>query len=384
MLTEKGYQRPTYDELLEGQIQRAKLLFGEDIDTSETAILGKFIRLQVYDLAEAYEDLENIYYGRFPNTARGISLDRLLPFAGITRNLATYAQYQVRFIGTIGAVIEAGVTVVSETGLLFHTIEEKTVEKDGRAYVLIECAEAGIIGNQVEQLELESPSAEITDIEIVELTSEGQDKESDTAVRRRFQISKAGSGSNTQNSVKGAIMRVPNVTAVEVLENKTSDTINGLPPHSFQCYVLCPDYVNQQVAEAIFSKKPLGIPCVGNLVFQVKDDGGQLHEIKFSKSEAIEIQIELSVKVNQYFEETGVEQIKDNLVEYISGLENGQDVILTSLYGQIHKVEGVMETTKLMLAKKGEETKVQNIVCDIYQVADICKEDMVIEVTSNE
>ena len=38
-LTELGYERPTYDDLLEAQIERAKLLFGEDIDTNEN-ILG--------------------------------------------------------------------------------------------------------------------------------------------------------------------------------------------------------------------------------------------------------------------------------------------------------------------------------------------------------
>ena len=39
-LTELGFERPTYDDLLEAQIARAKELFGEDIDTNETTPLG--------------------------------------------------------------------------------------------------------------------------------------------------------------------------------------------------------------------------------------------------------------------------------------------------------------------------------------------------------
>lgn len=31
VLTEKGFQRPTYDDLLAAQVARAKKLFGEDI-----------------------------------------------------------------------------------------------------------------------------------------------------------------------------------------------------------------------------------------------------------------------------------------------------------------------------------------------------------------
>ena len=34
VLTDKGFQRPTYDDLLTRQENRAKTLFGEDIDAS--------------------------------------------------------------------------------------------------------------------------------------------------------------------------------------------------------------------------------------------------------------------------------------------------------------------------------------------------------------
>ena len=47
VLTDKGFQRPTYDDLLTRQENRAKTLFGEDIDTSSQSILGKYIRLNV-------------------------------------------------------------------------------------------------------------------------------------------------------------------------------------------------------------------------------------------------------------------------------------------------------------------------------------------------
>ena len=66
VLTDKGFQRPTYDDPLTRQENRAKTLFGEDIDTSSQSILGKYIRLNVEDAAECYELLEEIYYAIFP------------------------------------------------------------------------------------------------------------------------------------------------------------------------------------------------------------------------------------------------------------------------------------------------------------------------------
>ena len=124
-LTELGFERPTYDEILENQINRAKTLFGDTIDTSELTALGKYIRINVADIDTLYQTLEGVYYARFPNTASGVSLDRLCPFAGITRNAATYARHKVTLTGTAGATIEAGFEVSNENqSAVFHLIDD--------------------------------------------------------------------------------------------------------------------------------------------------------------------------------------------------------------------------------------------------------------------
>ena len=56
MLNELGYTRRTYDDIIESKIQRAKELFGEDIETDETTPLGKLIRINAYDQALAEEE----------------------------------------------------------------------------------------------------------------------------------------------------------------------------------------------------------------------------------------------------------------------------------------------------------------------------------------
>lgn len=42
MLTTQGYERPTYDDILDNLILKAQELFGEDIETNEQTPLGKF------------------------------------------------------------------------------------------------------------------------------------------------------------------------------------------------------------------------------------------------------------------------------------------------------------------------------------------------------
>ena len=62
VLTEKGFQRPTFNDLLTAQENRAKLLFGEDIDTSSQSILGKFIRLNLPSYAPLIDRKRFICY----------------------------------------------------------------------------------------------------------------------------------------------------------------------------------------------------------------------------------------------------------------------------------------------------------------------------------
>ena len=71
-ITDRGFIRPTYEELYNAQVERAKVLFGDDIDTDTNTPLGKYIEITVNDIEEAYKILENCYYSRFPQTASSI------------------------------------------------------------------------------------------------------------------------------------------------------------------------------------------------------------------------------------------------------------------------------------------------------------------------
>lgn len=381
MLTDKGYYRPIYTELLAQQIERAKVLFGEDIDTSDTSVFGKMLRLNVLDLADCYENLEQIYYARFPNTANGMNLERLLPFAGISRNPRTFARHNIELTGEPGALVEAGF-LVCDKELYFATMEDCKIPDDGKAITMVECQERGKIGNIANINEVVNPTVEITGVKYIELAEEGQDQESDTGLRIRFNESIAGAGAATIDAISGAIMRVPGITGVNIVENDTAQEVEGRPPHSFECYVLGPASQDYAVGQAIFSKKPLGIKCTGDVEVDVLDKGGLPHVVRFSRTEEVIVYVKIEIVVNSFYETTGNEEIKRNLSEYVLSLGNGDDVILSSLYGHIHKVSGVVETRVLQLSKDGIEYSNGNIECTSFQVARLSQEH--VEVTVHE
>lgn len=383
-ITESGYERPTYDDLLETQTERAKLLFGEDIDTNDNTPLGKYIRLNVSDLAEVHEILEQIYFARFPNTATGVSLDRLCPFVGISRNPATYARHIMRFTGTAGEYVPEGFEVSTADGeLTFHTYDAVLIAEDGTAEGVVECEQAGEVGNvKTGSIDtIVSPDAHVESIEHLGVEQYGRETETDTALRTRFAATVSGSGSATAEAIKAAIARVPLVDSVEVMENDSDETVNGIPPHSFECFVLSPESQDMLVAEAIFSKKPLGIKAVGDVSVGLEGDGGVIHTIQFSRTAQKNIYLKITINTNNYFETDGVDQIKSCIAECINTLKNGDDVYLSAIYGYIHKVAGVVNVSGLTMSADGTSYSANNIEVGSSEVAriDIANIEVVIE-----
>lgn len=379
-ITDKGFVRPSYDEILQAQINRAKVLLGDDIDTSEESVLGKFIRINVFDLNICYETLEDLYYSSFPNTARGQSLDRLGPFAAVSRNQATQARIEVKIKGTVGESVPSAFLLKSDK-TSFYIVNDYTIDSNGEVVAIANCVDDGVVGNisNGERLDIQNPRMGIDSVEFIRIVQNGEELESDKDFRIRFANSLAGAGSSTESAIKGAIYRVPLVDGVSVIDNN-SDTASSIPPHSFACYVLAPESQYDEIAKAIFDKKPLGIQCIGDIERTVYDAWGKPHTVKFFATSKAELKISIQIKTNQYFESSGISQIKDNIANFINNLANGSDVYYTSVFGYIHNVTGVVSVVDLKICKIGQTPGNSDIAIGEQEIARIDVSNISVEV----
>ena len=379
-ITDKGFVRPSYDEILQAQINRAKVLLGDDIDTSEESVLGKFIRINVFDLNICYETLEDLYYSSFPNTARGQSLDRLGPFAAVSRNQATQSRIEVKIKGTVGESVPSAFLLKSDK-TSFYIVNDYTIDSNGEVVAIANCVDDGVVGNisNGERLDIQNPRMGIDSVEFIRIVQNGEELESDKDFRIRFANSLAGAGSSTESAIKGAIYRVPLVDGVSVIDNN-SDTASSIPPHSFACYVLAPESQYDEIAKAIFDKKPLGIQCIGDIERTVYDAWGKPHTVKFFATSKAELKISIQIKTNQYFESSGISQIKDNIANFINNLANGSDVYYTSVFGYIHNVTGVVSVVDLNICKIGQIPGNSDITIGEQEIARIDVSNISVEV----
>lgn len=388
MLNENGFLRPTHDEILATKIQKAKELFGDDIETSEQTPLGKFIRINAYDLALAWEDLEMVYYARFPNTASGVSLDRLCVFAGIARNQASYAEHTIKVYGSAGSVIGACELIVSaENEVSFYNVNQETIPEGGVATIVVRCEQSGVIGNVEEITTITNPISSVDRIEYIGIKEPGQEAESDFELRKRFSSAVEGAGSANVNAIRAALMRIPTVISVGVIANETNEPDEkGRPGRSFECFIYGGEDQEELIARTIFEKAPIGIKTCSTsdepVSVEVIDDGGYSHTIYFSYCNFVNVHLKFTVKKDARFEADGVSQIKEVLIDHINHLGMSADIALSSLYGYIYSVAGVVDVTNLQISTNGTTWTNSNVTVEDWEVPSVVAENINIEVIS--
>ena len=388
-LTAEGFQRRTYDDILNDKIDKAVELFGSDIDTSDLTPLGKYIRLNAYDQALAEEEAEAIYYSIFPEFATGDSLSRLCPFVGISRMQAIPATYTVKVTGETGTEIPYGWLVrteaVTEDVLTtYYNTQEAVIGADGTCTLTVECVEAGTIGNvdPAEICEAVNPTAGVTSVAGVGLVTIGADVEDDVSLRNRFEQAREGMGSCNEDAIRAALLRVPTVTSAGVIVNEGDTTdADGRPARSFECFIAGGENYHAEIAETIFEKKPIGIRTWGDVSQEVTDASGNAHAIRFSHTSQVSVYVRMSIRTDATFEgEDGVASIKNRIMAHINSLSIGQPVIISPLYGIIHDEAGVIEVTSLELSKDGASWSSANIAVERWEKA-LCSSVSVTEVS---
>lgn len=372
-LTDKGFIRRTFDDILNDKIKLAKELYGEDIDTGDQTVLGKFIRMNAYDQAKAEEEIEQVYYARFPNTASGQSLDRLLVFGGLSRNPAEAAIYSVKVEGTAGYKIEAGFLVGTDTDLTFYSTADAIIGEDGTCLIEVMCTESGTIGNVFPASinKVVNPDANINAISCLECLSAGRDEENDKDLRERLKSAISGQGSGNTNALRSALLRIPTVQFAAVIENEddTADS-DGRPPHSFECYVLGGDDYQQEIAQTIFEKRPIGIKTAGDVAVTITDISGNERVVRYTPAPNIAVTVRAKIKTTTSFPDDGNAKISAAVSNYINNLGIGTSLVLSALYGHIYGVTGVAEVTALELSTDGGASyNTNNVTVPQYGVA---------------
>lgn len=349
-LTDAGFRRPTYAELLDALEYKARELFGSKANLTVRSPLGIFLRIFAWMLNLLFSTLEDVYNSRFIDTAVGHSLYNLGRAIGLRLLGAQKAVGYLTFTGEDGVDVPEGFLTETTAGMQYITLSSGTIQ-DGSVTLPASAVTPGPDGNTAEDTikTITNPKLGIEAVTNAKPFEGGRNTETDAEFRERYYQSVDFAGGVNIDAIIAEIYEsVEGVIAVTGEENDTDfKSENGLPPHSFE--IVAYGGLDEEIAAAIFKRRAAGIQTFGNVKVSVVGVNGQTFNINFSRPTPVNVWVKVTNLVtDRHFPLDGVEQIKKNLVAFIGGnarggLNIGQDVICVALPTEVLKVPGVVD-----------------------------------------
>jgi|GEM_PF-2254964 len=342
-VTKEGFKRKDYEMIKDSILDRAKDLFPDDTDFSDTSPLMAIIRSISFEIARGWDVAEHNYASGFIDQASGKSLENICAIAGIYRNEATPSEGLITVEGDGGITIEEGFTVETDDGLKFETTEEGTIDSSESIELEIECLKRGkntnVGANTITNfVDHKSGLYSVTN---ESETYGGTDIEDDKSLRTRMKNSLLARGNATKIALKQSLLDVDGVTTVLVRENsdevKLDITVGGLGEFKGQP-------VEDDLIEVIDETRAFGI-----------------YYDLFEPTE-IEIQVggnsdTVKIKVEEEYPYDAENQIRTSIHQHINTLNIGEDVLYAKLYDIIYNTgEWIYNIENLQLKKLSGST----------------------------
>jgi len=346
-LTETGFYRPTYNEILNALEVEARALYGNGLVFTIRTFAGLTLRIQAWLLNQQFEKLESTFLSRFIGTASGAALNNLVRWVGISRFGAQKSVGYLQVTAATGTVIPAGWLVSRSDGVQYYVSEPAMVDSSGQALLPAYCIIPGSVGNTLADTItiIVNPSeiVAVTDVTNPEPFIGGRDVETDYDLKIRYYATIKGGGINIDGITSYILSTVPGVVSVKGYENDT-DTVDSLgnPPHSFQMVVL--GGLDTDIANAIFKVKGIGIQSYGVISVYVTTISNQQIPISFSRPQALPVWIQVANLVtNDNYPVDGAAQIADALTNFVNELGIGSPLVNNQLAPVILSVPGVVD-----------------------------------------
>ncbi|USG65153.1 baseplate J/gp47 family protein [Brevibacillus ruminantium] len=384
-IDETGYHMPSYNDIRDELISKAKQIFGQDIYLGNDSQDYQFISAFASMLYDSYLTCQAVYNSRGPATAIGTGLDVVVGVNGIKRLQDTYSKAPVWLTGTPGTLIQNGI-VSDKAGNNWSLPASVTIGVDGTYETTATCqvpgpiqAEAGTITGIV------TPTLGWTSVTNHEPALAGRNTEQDPQLRARQAISTANPSRTVLEGIKGAIAAVSGVTRHEVYENDTGEVNElGHPPHSITAVVEGGD--DQEIAETIAKHKTPGCYTNGTTTRDVTDIYGEPTPIRFFRPAYVDISAVVQVKRLSGFTTQTADDIASYVADYINSLAFGNtSLVISSLWGAALQANRVLTSPSfsivgLTAARQGEKQSTADIPLAFDEAARGSKENVTVNV----
>jgi uncharacterized phage protein gp47/JayE len=230
-------------------------------------------------------------------------------------------------------------SVKDASGVVWNLPQTVSIPTSGTTTVTVTCSQTGPVAAAANEInKINTPTFGWLTVTNPAAAVPGVETETDGALRVRQAASVAGPSQTMLAGTYAALVAIDNVQRVAVYENDTNSaavdpTTNpyGLPAHSITCVVEGGDAGT--IADAILRHKGIGCYTNGDVVETITDAGGYANTIRFMRPTDVPIYVDIELVPYTGYMATMADEVKDAIVEYLTGFAISADVSVSLLAG---------------------------------------------------
>lgn len=300
---DRGFTSPEELAILAGVLADINAAFGGNMNTGLSTPQGQ-LAMTLAAIIGSFNDLFVDFTNQVdPAYASGRMQDAIARIYFLSRKGATPTVVTATVSGATGAVIPVGALAKATDGTIYSSLSTVTVPGSGSIDVQFAALADGPIACPAGSLN--AIYRTIAGWDSVTNTADGipgRDEETAAQLEARRALSVAQNARGILPAVRGAVLGVNDVVDAYVTENETAiDVVVGtqtILAHSL--YVCVEGGTDEEVAQAIWSKKPPGCNYSGSTSVVVEDDNSgyvtpPTYTVKFQRAASLAVSFEVDI-----------------------------------------------------------------------------------------
>lgn len=394
--TELGNNRPEFNDIADMIKQYFKDEFGSDIDVDDPTVAGQLAGILTQVSDNIAQSIEGGYNSLFVLRAKNSQLDDLGTEWGIYRKPATFSFANETVDAYIDqdnpVTIPEGSGFSTSDGHIFHTLDDLTfneptpVVNQNTGYISFLADQDGhelgrltvqVVSDQPGDDSNVQPNAIVNSDDIDGLfdcfnasaSIGGGNAETDESLRQRIMDARTSSPKFSDNGIIDDIKNLNNVRDVRLIDNREMEPDKwGNPPKSIHLYTIGGD--DNDIANELFNHLYPTTKTNGSINVPVTANDGSKYNISFdhAQSVAINVQLSLTINSNKFDEDSAVPAIKQNVIDYFSTLNMGDEVLFSRLFHCAYTQPGV-KRVDVSIGTNPSALSMQNIRINPFQLA---------------
>jgi uncharacterized phage protein gp47/JayE len=338
-VTAAGFVRDSLETILTKFTDRAKLIFGSDVDLSPSTKDAQFIGVFAEAVDDVAQIIENVYNGRDPDHATGQNLTATCRLNGVNKNIGSYAVVNVSALVLLNATVPAGTQVADAANGAVYAFQTEVIGTGSPVLVSCLATTMGVTSLAGDVTVIVQPTYGLVSVTNPASSTAAAPVESDEALRLRRNASTASPTQALVDSVRAGVLAIPTIGKMRLWENDTGIQANAkigdaaLPQHSITAVVVSGSATD--IATAIYRRKSLGCSTVGDQVVQVSDSAGNAQPIRYYVATPVRLFVKLTYRERpgQGFGTGGGEDaVKAALAAWVATYQQpGADAVLSFL-----------------------------------------------------